>query len=115
MRSAAIVELTHCNVNPFVLDPLGGSLLNRIMGYRTLPKTQLPLPILTMTWMVNLEKSSVTDTASDLEKFSLDTADDFLNSPWSQIVSDSDPRNSDSDGNGLSDGSEAELATPRSS
>jgi hypothetical protein len=60
----------------------------------------------TRTWMVDLEKSSATDTASDLEKFSLDTADDFLNSPWSQIVSDSDPRNSDSDGDGLSDASE---------
>jgi hypothetical protein len=41
---------------------------------------------MTMTWMVDLEKSSVTDTASDLEKFSLDAADDFVKSPWSQIV-----------------------------
>jgi hypothetical protein len=40
----------------------------------------------TMTWMVDLEKSSVTDAASDLEKFSLDAADDFEKSPWSQIV-----------------------------
>jgi hypothetical protein len=32
----------------FVADraaPLGGSLLNRILGYQTLPKTQLQLPI----------------------------------------------------------------------
>ncbi len=41
---------------------------------------------MTMTWMVDLEKSSVTDAASDLEKFSLDAADDFEKSPWSQIV-----------------------------
>jgi hypothetical protein len=41
---------------------------------------------MTMTWMVDLEKSSVTDAASDLEKFSLDAADDFVKSPWSQIV-----------------------------
>ncbi len=40
----------------------------------------------TMTWMVDLEKSSVTDAASDLEKFSLDAADDFVKSPWAQIV-----------------------------
>ena len=34
----------------FLIDdkyaPLGGSLLNRILGYRTLPKMHLPLPIL---------------------------------------------------------------------
>ena len=41
---------------------------------------------MTLTWMVDLEKSSVTNAASDLEKFSLDAADDFANSPWSQIV-----------------------------
>ncbi len=41
---------------------------------------------MTMTWMVDLEKSSVMDESSDLEKFSLDTADDFAKSPWSQIV-----------------------------
>ncbi len=41
---------------------------------------------MTMTWMVDLEKSSVTDAASELEKFSLDAADDFEKSPWSQIV-----------------------------
>jgi hypothetical protein len=41
---------------------------------------------MTMTWMVDLEKSSVTDTASDREKFSLEAADDFAESPWSQIV-----------------------------
>jgi hypothetical protein len=40
----------------------------------------------TMTYMVNAKKSSVTDTARDLEKFSLDAADDFEKSPWSQIV-----------------------------
>jgi len=40
----------------------------------------------TRTWMVNLEQSSVTDTAGDLEKFSLDAADDFAKSPWSTIV-----------------------------
>jgi hypothetical protein len=41
---------------------------------------------MTMTWMVDLEKSSVRDAASDLEKFSLGAAHDFEKSPWSQIV-----------------------------
>jgi hypothetical protein len=41
---------------------------------------------MTGTYMVNPDKSSVTDSASDLEKFSLGAADDFSKSPWSQIV-----------------------------
>jgi hypothetical protein len=43
-----LIEVASVLLPTFDAPPLGGSLLNRIMGYRTLPKTQLQLPIL---WM----------------------------------------------------------------
>ena len=45
--AAALVLLTGWLVVPGLASaPPGGSLLNRILGYRTLPKSQLLFPIL---------------------------------------------------------------------
>ena len=39
--------------------PLGGSLLDRILGYRTLPETQLQLPILPLQFRLTAKRRTL--------------------------------------------------------